>query len=137
MDFYRDNEESGSKMSALTRLQLVQYGSQCGAYCSFVEIETEILCATWTEFAWLEARRLLAKSGHRNVDRLENWDVMELLLLEIAKAHTMMEKKREGRHLGRAELNRLCRAIWRKRRALKRETHLTQMKESAEKGNAP
>ena len=33
----------------------------------------------------------------------------------------------------RAELNWLCRAIWRKRRALKREKHVTKIKESAAK----
>ena len=83
-----------------------------------------------------------------------NWDVMAPLLKETAKAHKKMDtkemtvtelevksrllkKKREGRHLERAELNGLCRAIWRKRRALKREKHLTKIKESAETGKAP
>ena len=82
-----------------------------------------------------------------------NWDVMSPLLKETAKAHKRMEtkemtvtelevksrllmKKREGRHLERAELNGLCRAIWRKRRALKREKHLIKSKENAETGKA-
>ena len=88
-----------------------------------------------------------AKPGvnlRRDVDRLENWDVMAPLLLETAKAYKMMEtnrkmtvtelelkslllqKKRDGRHFGRAELNRLCRAFWRKQRALKRQKYFDQ-----------
>ena len=80
-----------------------------------------------------------------------NWDVMAPLHLETAKAHKRMEtkemtvtelevkplllnEKREGRNLERAELNWLCRAIWRKRRALKREKHLIKIGESAETG---
>ena len=63
------------------------------------------------------------------------------LLLETAKEHKMektqiltvtemkvktllLQKEREGRHLERAELNRLSHALWRKRRALKREKNL-------------
>ena len=58
----------------------------------------------------------------------ENWDVMAPLLVETAKAHKLKEtgtelelktlllqKNMEGRHLERAELNRFCSAIWRKR----------------------
>ena len=76
-----------------------------------------------------------------------------LLLLETAKGHKrretkevtvaelelktlLLKMKREGRHLERAEMNRLCRTHWRKRRALKREKHLTKIKESAETVNA-
>ena len=83
-----------------------------------------------------------------------NWNVMAPLLLETAKSHRKFEfremsvtelelkslllrKKREGRQLGRTELNWLCRAIWRKRRALKREKHLNKIKESAEMAKAP
>ena len=36
----------------------------------FVEIETEILCETLILFVWLEAKRLMAKSGHQDADRL-------------------------------------------------------------------
>ena len=83
----------------------------------------------------------------------ENWNVMSALLLGTAKGHKrretkevteaelelktlLLKKKREGRHLERAEMNRLCRTHWRKRRALKREKHLTKIKESAETVNA-
>ena len=79
---------------------------------------------------------------------------MAPLLKETAKAHKKMEtkemsvtelelkslllkNKREGRHLERAELNWLCRAIWRKKRALKRAEHLTKIKESAVRERAP
>ena len=64
---------------------------------------------------------------------------MAPLLLETATSHRKLEsremsvtglelkslllrKQRDGRQLGRTELNWLCRAIWRKRRALERET---------------
>ena len=56
---------------------------------------------------------------------------------ELELKTLLLEKKRQGRHLGRAELNRLCRSIWRKRRALKREKHLTKIKEGAEMGKPP
>ena len=49
----------------------------------------------------------------------------------------MLKRKREGRHLERSELNWLCRAIRRKRRALKREKLLTKVRESAETVKAP
>ena len=72
---------------------------------------------------------------------------MALLLLETEKTHRRLEtkemsvtelelkslllrKKRDGRQLGRTEWNWLCRAIWRERRALKREKHLNKIKES-------
>ena len=45
---------------------------------------------------------------------------------------SLLLRKKTRRHLERTELNLLCRAIWRKRRALKREKHLTKIKESAE-----
>ena len=61
----------------------------------------------------------------------ENWNVMSLLLLGTAKGHKrretkevivtevelktlLLKMKREGRHLERAEMNRLCRTNWRK-----------------------
>ena len=79
----------------------------------------------------------------------ENWNAMLPLLTETAVADRKLEtkemsvtelelkslllkKKKTGRHLERTELSWLCRAIWRKRRALKREKHLTKIKESAE-----
>ena len=84
----------------------------------------------------------------------ENWNAMVPLLMETAMAHRKVEtkemsvtemelkslllkKKKTGRHLERTELNLLCRAIWRKQRALKREKHLNKIKESAEMGKAP
>ena len=97
-------------------------------------------------------------SSHRvaaeTLTERETWNATVPLLMETAKAHRKLEtkemsvtelelklllltKKKTGRHLERAELNWLCRAIWRKRRALKREKHLTKIKESAEMGKAP
>ena len=84
----------------------------------------------------------------------ENWNAMVPLLMETAMAHRKLEtkemsvtelelkslllrKKKTGRHLERTELNWLSQAIWRKRRALKREKHLTKIKESAEMVKAP
>ena len=48
-----------------------------------------------------------------------------------------LRKKKTGRNLERSKLNWLCREIWRKRRALKREKHLDKIKESAEMVKAP
>ena len=78
---------------------------------------------------------------------------MVLLLLETAKTHRKLEtkemsvteleikslllrKNKTGRHLERTELNWLCREIWRKQKALKREKHLAKIKESAVLGKA-
>ena len=49
----------------------------------------------------------------------------------------LLRKKKTGRYLERSEMNWLCREIWRKRRALKREKHLDKIKESAEMERAP
>ena len=81
----------------------------------------------------------------------KSWNKLAPLLVETAKAHRKVEskemsvelktlllrKKKTGRYLERTELNWLCREIWRKRRALKREKHLDKIKESAEMGRAP
>ena len=84
----------------------------------------------------------------------ENWNAMVPLLLETAMAHRKVEtnemsvteielkslllkKKKTGRHLERTELYLLCRAMWRKRRVLKREEHVNKIKESAEMEKAP
>ena len=84
----------------------------------------------------------------------KSWNKLAPLLVETAKAHRKVEskemsvtemelktlllrKKKTGRYLERSELNWLCREIWRKRRALKREKHLDKIKESAEMGRAP
>ena len=69
----------------------------------------------------------------------KSWNKVAPLLVETAMAHRRVEskrmtvtemelktlllrKKKTGRYLERSELNWLCREIWRKRRALKRET---------------
>ena len=77
----------------------------------------------------------------------KSWNKLALLLVETAMAHRKLETKemsvtelrkmKTGRNLERSELNWLCREIWRKRRALKREKHLDKIKESAEMGKAP
>ena len=82
-----------------------------------------------------------------------NWNKLAPVIVETAKAHRKVEskmsvtemelktlllrKKNTGRYLERSELNWLCREIWRKRRALKREKHLHNIKESAEMERAP
>ena len=48
---------------------------------------------------------------------------------KIGIQRNVLRKTRDGRQLGRTELNWLCLAIWRKRRALKREKHLNKIKE--------
>ena len=75
----------------------------------------------------------------------QNWNKLAPLLVETAKAHRKMESKEmsvtemELKTLLKktTELNLLCRAILRKRRALKREKHLNKIKESAEMVKAP
>ena len=79
-----------------------------------------------------------------------NWNVLAPLLLETAKSHRKLEtkemsatelelkslllrKKRDGRQLGRTELNWLCRAM--KERS--DEIHLNKIKESTETEKAP
>ena len=64
-------------------------------------------------------------------------ETKEMTVTEFKLKSLLLRKKKTGRHLERAELNWLCRAIWRKRRALKREKHLTKIKESAEMEKAP
>ena len=84
----------------------------------------------------------------------KSWNKLAPLLVETAKAQRKVEskemsvtemelktlllrKKKTGRYLERSELDWLCREIWRKKKALKREKHLDKIKESAEMGRAP
>ena len=83
----------------------------------------------------------------------KSWNKLAPLLVETVMAHrklearetsvtelelkTLLLRKKTGRNLERSELNWLCREIWRKRRALKREKHLDKIKESAEMEKAP
>ena len=64
-------------------------------------------------------------------------EIKEIIVAELELQSLLLKKKRVGNHLDPAELNWLCRAIWRNRRALKREKHLTKNKERAETGKAP
>ena len=103
----------------------------------------------------VEPKRILAQSGCRNADGLEELEhdgtsafgngegsqkigkKREMSVTELELKSLLLRKKKTGRHLERTELNWLCGAIWRKRRALKREKHLEKIKESAEMGKAP
>ena len=58
-------------------------------------------------------------------------------MTEMELKTLLLRKKKTGRYLERSELDWLCREIWTKRRALKREKHLDKIKESAEMGRAP
>ena len=58
-------------------------------------------------------------------------------MTELELKSMLLRKKRVGRQLERAELSRHCRAIRKKRSALKRERHLNNIKESAEMEKAP
>ena len=78
----------------------------------------------------LECDGAFAIGTHRKLET-EEMSVAELEL----KSH-LLRKKKTGRHLERTDLNWLCREIWRKRRALKREKHLGKIKESAEMGES-
>ena len=152
--FHHDFEKTGNETCAGSGLRLVQDRSQSGVCCLFFETENEVHDEEWCKFAWLGARRLMAQSGCRNADGLEELEQDGTLLMETAMAHRkldtkemsvtelelksrLLRKKKTGRHLDRTELNWLCREIWRKRRALKRENHLDKIKESAEMEKAP
>ena len=65
-------------------------------------------------------------------------------MTEFKLKSLLMRKKRDGRQLGRTELNWLCklnwlcRQIWRKRRALKRKKHLNKNQgKCGDKGKPP
>ena len=58
-------------------------------------------------------------------------------MTELELKTLLLRKKKTGRYLERSDLTWLCREIWRKRRALKREKHLDKIKESAEMVKAP
>ena len=65
---YHDFEETGSKTGTSTGFRLV------GGRTTVLSLKAKIrylLCETWRSFAWLDVRRHLAKSGRRDVDRLE------------------------------------------------------------------
>ena len=50
----------------------------------------------------------------------------EMSMTEMELKSLLLKKKRDGKQLERSELNKLCREIWRKRRALMREKTLEQ-----------
>ena len=94
----------------------------------------DVAAATLTDWkSWNKLAPLLVETAeaHRKLETKE----MSVTELEIKSL--LLRKKKTGRHLERSQLNWLCRAIWRKRRALKREKHLDKIKESAELGRTP
>ena len=128
--------------------------SQGGICCSYTENGNEVYDEERCELAWLEARRFLGRVAAETLTDWGRWNVMAPLLLEKAKSNrkigiqrdvsdraraqiALLRKRRDGRQLGRTELNWLCQAIWRKKTALKREKHLNNIKESAETEKAP
>ena len=151
---HHDFEKIGNETCAGSGLRLVQDRSQSGVCSSFVKTENEVHDEECCKLAWWGARRILARCGCSNiVTDWKSWNKLAPLLVETAKAHRRVEskgmsvtemeletlllrKKKTGRYLERSELNRLCREIWRKRRALKREKHLDKIKESAEMGSS-
>ena len=78
------------------------------------------------------------KAAAETLTDWKSWNKMVPLLMETVVAHRKLEtkemsvtelelktlllrKKKTGRYLERSDLNWLCREIWRKRRALKRD----------------
>ena len=153
--FHHDFEEIGNETCAGSGLRLVQDRSQSGVCSSFGETENEVHDEEWCKLAWLSARRILARCGCSNIDRLEeleqggtfacgNRDGSQkggiskgMTVTEMELKTLLLRKKKTFRYFERSELNWLCGEIWRKRRALKREKHLDKIKESAEMGRAP
>ena len=93
----------------------------------------ETAAATLTEWeSWNKVAPLLVETAmtHRRVES------KRMTVTEMELKTLLLRKKETGRYLERPELNWLCREIWRKRRALKREKHLDKIKESAELGRA-
>ena len=69
--------------------------------------------------------------AHRKVE------TKEMSVTELELKTLLLRKKKTGWNFERSELKSLCREIWRKRKALKREKHLDKIKESAEMEKAP
>ena len=112
----------------------------------FIETEIEVHGEECCKLAWLGARRLLARCGCRNFDRLA--ELEQVGTFACGNAHRKLEAKEmsvtelELKTLNRTEPRavRIELALSRnleKERALKREKHLDKIKESAEMERAP
>ena len=69
--FHHDFEEIGNETCAGSGFRLVQDRSQSGICSSFGETENEIHDEECCKLAWLDTRRVLARCGCGNIDRLE------------------------------------------------------------------
>ena len=90
---HHDFEKIGNETCAGSGLRLVQDRSQSGVCSSFVETENEVHGEEYCKLAWLGARRILARCGCSNFDRLEELEKLAPLLVETAKAHRKVESK--------------------------------------------
>ena len=101
-------EETGSKTGASTGLRLVQDGSQGGACFFFGESETEILCETWSDFAWLltDSKNWAAmappacghcKGAQFDKDQRDDWDRAQ------ARNSSVAEERRTALRANRAQ----------------------------------
>ena len=68
---HHDFEKTGNETCAGSGLRLVQDRSQSGVCSSFVETENVVHGAECCKLAWVGARRLLARRGCSNFDRLD------------------------------------------------------------------
>ena len=68
---HHDFEKIGNETCAGSGLRLVQDRSQSGVCSSFVETENEVHDEECCKLAWLGARRILARCGYSNIDRLK------------------------------------------------------------------
>ena len=141
---HHDLEETGDETSESSGLNLVQNGPQGGACYTQCEVENETHEKKRSELAWMGIKRDMAEGGRRDTDGLGKLECGGASAAGNAKDTqeggctrvvsdgdraqvTMLRKRKDGKHLGRPELNKLCRDIWRKRRALKREKHLNKI----------
>ena len=83
---HHDFEKIGNETCAGSGLRLVQDRSQSGVCSSFFKTENEVHDEECCKLAWLGAKRILARCGCSNIDRLE----------ELEQAGTFACGNREG-----------------------------------------
>ena len=78
--FYHDFEEIGSKTGTIIGFPLVQDGPQ-GRYLAVFSLKAKMRYCAKFGVICVAGSQTTTKRGHRDVDRLENWDAMAHLLL--------------------------------------------------------
>ena len=71
MDFIVVSSKLEAKRVQVMDLDWFKTDHRGGSGCSFIEIATQTNSETWSKFERMETKRSMAKSGHRDADRLE------------------------------------------------------------------